>query len=88
MDVTRKAFVSRRVFLENGITPAAIIVENGKISKILPGDGAEVKKNVNEVSHWTPVFKITNETVNGSLMAKKNDQIKKKKFLSSFFLLK
>jgi hypothetical protein len=56
MDVTRKAFVSRRVFLDNGITPASIIVENGKISKILPGDDAEVKKNVNEVRHGTRVF--------------------------------
>lgn len=52
MDVTRKAFISRRVFLENGITPASIIVENGKISKILPGDDTEVKKNVKEVRLW------------------------------------
>lgn len=51
MDVTRKAFVSRRVFLENGIAPASIIVENGKISKILSADDADLKNNVNEVRH-------------------------------------
>lgn len=42
---TRKAFVSRRVFLENEIIPACIIVDDGKVTSIQPGDGSKISKS-------------------------------------------
>ncbi|CAC5386440.1 allB [Mytilus coruscus] len=42
---TRKAFVSRRVFLENEIIPACIIVDSGKVTSIQPGDGSKISKS-------------------------------------------
>lgn len=41
---TKKLFTSKRVFLDDRIIQACVIVENGKISFIQPGDASKIPR--------------------------------------------